>query len=111
MAKCALVEYEFNEVEIKLAYMSIISEEIDRLSEMTTNILNLSKVENQGIITDKEKINVSEQIRNCVLLLERKWTDKNIELDDLTRKKDINKSKKYVNVNYDANNKLTIVEF
>lgn len=37
--------------------------------------------------------------------------DKDIELDDLTCKEDINKSKKYVNVNYDANNKLTTVEF
>ena len=67
--------------EKQLHYLAIIEEEIDRLTEITTNILNLSKIENQGILTDKRKFNLSEQIRTCVVLLEKKWTKKNITPD------------------------------
>ena len=61
-------------------YLKIIEEELDRLVNMSTNILNLSKIENQKILTDIVKFNVSEQIRTCILLLEKKWSKKNIEL-------------------------------
>jgi signal transduction histidine kinase len=66
--------------EKRIKYLSIIEEEIDRLSSMTTNVLNLSKIENQGILTEKSNFNLSEQIRNCVLLLEKKWTKKRLNL-------------------------------
>ncbi|MBQ8725524.1 MAG: HAMP domain-containing histidine kinase [Clostridia bacterium] len=65
----------------QMQYLNIIEEEINRLSEMTTNVLNLSKIENQGIITEKTEFNLSEQIRTCVLLLEKKWSRKKLELD------------------------------
>lgn len=64
----------------RIKYLTVIEEEMDRLSSMTTNILNLSKIENQGILTKKSKFNLSEQIRNCVLLLEKKWTKKRLNL-------------------------------
>lgn len=60
-------------------YLEIIDEEVNRLAQMTTNMLNLSRVEKQEILTDKTFYNVSEQIRNCVLLLEKKWEKKSIE--------------------------------
>ena len=59
-------------------YLKIIEEELDRVSDMATNILNLSKIENQNILTETTDFNVSEQIRNCILLLEKKWDKKNI---------------------------------
>jgi signal transduction histidine kinase len=62
-------------------YLEIIEEEMNRLAEMTTNILNLSKVEKQQILTDESKFNLSEQIRTCVLLLEKKWEKKNISFN------------------------------
>jgi len=69
--------------EQKAEYIDIIEEESLRLSAMATNVLNLTKVENQTILTGVSKYNLSEQIRNCVLLLENKWSKKNItpELD------------------------------
>ena len=67
--------------EKQMQYLHIIEEEINRLSEMTTNVLNLSKIENQGIITEKTTFNLSEQIRTCVLLLEKKWSRKQLDLD------------------------------
>jgi signal transduction histidine kinase len=61
-------------------YLEIIEEESLRLSEMATNVLNLTKIENQTILSDVTEYNLSEQIRSCVLLLEKRWTGKNLEM-------------------------------
>lgn len=60
-------------------YLSIIEEESLRLSYMATNVLNLTKIENQAILTDTSTYNLSEQLRSCVLLLEDEWTRKDLE--------------------------------
>lgn len=67
--------------EQKEEYMAIIEEESLRLSAMATNALTISKIENQTILTDISRYNLSEQIRSCVLLLEDAWTRKDISLE------------------------------
>lgn len=59
-------------------YLEIIEEEADRLSMMTTNVLNLSKIQNQSIIVNKETFNLSEQIRSTLVLFEKRWTERNL---------------------------------
>ena len=66
--------------EQRTQYARAIREESVRLSTMASNVLNLSKVENQTILTDVSTFNISEQVRSAVLLLEEKWTGKNIDL-------------------------------
>lgn len=66
--------------EQKKQYLSSIEEESLRLSSMATNVLKLTKIENQNILTDISRYNLSEQIRSAVLLLENKWEKKNIDL-------------------------------
>jgi signal transduction histidine kinase len=66
--------------EQKLEYLDIIEEESLRLSKMATNVLNMTKIENQTILTDVAAYNLSEQIRSCVLLLEKQWSAKHLEL-------------------------------
>lgn len=61
-------------------YISIIEQESGRLADMATNVLNMTKVENQTILTNVREYNLSEQIRRCVLLLEKKWSAKNLEM-------------------------------
>ena len=61
-------------------YLDVIAEEVARLSKMTTNILNLTKYESQGILTGVSTFNLSEQIRTCILLFEKKWQEKELEL-------------------------------
>lgn len=61
-------------------YLRIIEEESLRLSNMATNVLHLTKVENQTILTDVTEYNLSEQIRASILLLESKWDKKGLEL-------------------------------
>ena len=63
----------------KKEYIDIIEEESMRLSYMAENILNLTKIENQTILSDVSEYNLSEQIRNCILILENKWSAKNLE--------------------------------
>ena len=61
-------------------YLAIIEEESLRLSYMATNVLNMTKIENQTILTDTAIYNLSEQIRSCALLLEDEWTRKDLDL-------------------------------
>ncbi len=62
-------------------YIRIIAVESDRLAKMATNILLLSKLENQAIVTDKTEFFLDEQIRTCLLVLEKQWSSKDIELN------------------------------
>lgn len=66
--------------EQRQQYAQVIREEAGRLSSMANNVLNLTKVENQTILTDVTRFNLSEQLRSSVLLLEEKWTAKDIRL-------------------------------
>ncbi len=65
----------------KKEYIDAIVEESRRLSDMATNVLKLTKVENQTILTGVTCYNLSEQIRSAILLLENQWSAKNLELD------------------------------
>ncbi len=66
--------------EQRRAYLDVIVDESTRLSNMATNVLNLSKVENQQILTDVSDFNLSEQLRRCILLLEKGWVKKELEI-------------------------------
>lgn len=67
--------------EQRREYVEIISSESDRLAKMSTNILLLTKLENQQIVSEKTVFSLDEQIRNSIILLENLWSEKNIELD------------------------------
>lgn len=64
--------------EKKKEYLKIIEKEAFRLAEMATNVLNITKVENQAILSDVTSFNLSEQIRETILLLEPKWSQKEV---------------------------------
>jgi len=66
--------------EQRAKYLTAIEEESLRLAAMATNVLKLTKIENQSILSEWTYFNVSEQIRSCVLLLEDKWERKSLEL-------------------------------
>ena len=67
--------------EQQLEYLTIIEEESMRLASLATHVLNLTKLENQSILTGSTSFNLSEQLRSCVLLLESKWSQKHLEMD------------------------------
>lgn len=61
-------------------YTDIILQETKRLSTMATNILTINKLDHENIV-NSEEFRLDEQIRKSVLLLENKWSLKDIELD------------------------------
>ncbi|MDO4297556.1 MAG: HAMP domain-containing sensor histidine kinase [Lachnospiraceae bacterium] len=63
--------------EERKEYLEIIADESERLTELATNVLNLSRIENQTILSSQTVFNCSEQIRRAIVLLEPKWSKKN----------------------------------
>ena len=67
--------------EQRKEYIDIIVSESERLATMSQNVLLLTKLENQNIVTDKTEFSLDEQIRRCILLMEKAWDEKEIEFD------------------------------
>ncbi len=69
-------------------FAKIILDESEHLSNLSSNVLLLTKLENQEIISDKVAFSLDEQLRDCMLLFEEQWSDKNLninmELDEIT---------------------------
>lgn len=59
-------------------YLEIIEGEADRLARMSANVLLLSHLENQNIFSEKEEFDLDEQLRHCILILERHWARKGL---------------------------------
>ncbi len=75
-----LLEDENITEEDKKEYISIIIEESERLANLSSNIQNLSKIENKKFFNKDEKIILDEQIRKCIIILNQKVEDKNIDI-------------------------------
>lgn len=59
-------------------YIDIIIRESERLAGLSTNVLNMSKLEHIGILTEKEHFLLDEQIRRTAALMEYRWKEKGI---------------------------------
>lgn len=66
--------------EQRREYTDIIISESERLANMAGNILLLTKLENQTIISEKTRFRLDEALRTALLLLEKDWSQKNLEL-------------------------------
>ena len=66
--------------EQRQEYAKIIAEESDRLAKLSISVLELSKLENQQIVSDKHEFYLDEQLRQCILLQETAWTEKGIDM-------------------------------
>ncbi|WP_340010149.1 HAMP domain-containing sensor histidine kinase [Paenibacillus sp. FSL H7-0690] len=62
-------------------YLDIVIEESTRLASLASNVLELTQVETQKILTNKMRFNVGEQIRQSVLLLAAKFEKKHLKLN------------------------------
>ncbi|MGL4106895.1 ATP-binding protein [Clostridium sp. LP20] len=67
--------------EERIEYLNIIIDEASRLSELSSNILTLSKLDNIDNFKDNKKFSLDEQIRKTVILLEKEWSNKNISFN------------------------------
>lgn len=67
--------------EKRLHYVEKILDNSRRISKLTSNMLLLTKLENQEMVVDNKMFRLDEQIRKIILSLEDKWTKKNIQFD------------------------------
>lgn len=63
------------------AYVAHILHSTQRLSELTGNVLLLSRIESQGIVPQFQRYSLDEQLREAVLAFESVWTRRAIEFD------------------------------
>ena len=61
-------------------YAGVIVDESTRLSNMANQVLALTKIENQHILTQQKSFNLSEQLRRCLLLLQKDWDEKQLDV-------------------------------
>ncbi|HAH62510.1 MAG TPA: two-component sensor histidine kinase [Treponema sp.] len=73
--------------EQRKEYTDIIIHEAGRLARLSANILSLSRLEAQTILTGTTVYDLAEQLRSTILLLQNKWESKRMEpelnLDEL----------------------------
>ena len=62
-------------------FAKIIMDESEHLANMSSNVLLLSKLESQEIVSDKEVFSLDEQLRTCMLMMEEQWSEKNLTID------------------------------
>ncbi len=65
----------------RIEYAKAVTENSRRLANLITNILKLSKLENQQIYPKAEPYNLSEQLCECLLSFEMIWDQKNLEIE------------------------------
>lgn len=66
-------------------FLTIISEEAGRLGRLADSTLLLSKLENQQLLGERAALRLDSEITDCIIMLEREWDGKHIEIDsDLT---------------------------
>lgn len=66
--------------EERQEYLSIIGSESRRLAALANNVLALSRVESQTILTDAVPFDLTEQLRQIVLMMEQKWKKSGVKI-------------------------------
>lgn len=67
--------------EITAEYLETMSSAAKSLSALVTGILKLNKIENQVIVPDIRKVNISDNLAQSVLKFEKIWEEKNIDIN------------------------------
>lgn len=74
-----ILEKKLDEAEFR-QYLEIIASESERLAQMATSALLMTKLDSQSVIIDKESYSLDEQLKHCAILLSPQCSRKGIEL-------------------------------
>ncbi len=66
--------------KLREEYIETIIESTAKLSDLVTNILRLSKIENKKISPEKNEFDLCRQLSDCLLSFEQLWEEKEIKL-------------------------------
>ena len=72
-ADLLLEDPDMSETE-RQEYLQIIRTEARRLANLANNVLALNRVETQSILTNITSFNITEQLRQTVLMMQQKWS-------------------------------------
>lgn len=75
-----LQEADLSETE-RMEYTGKIADASNRLAVLVSNILQMSRLDNQKIKSKSKPFNLSEQLCRCALAFEALWEEKNIQMD------------------------------
>lgn len=75
-----LQDHSLSEAE-RDEYVHIIIDSVRQLSNLSGNILAMSRLEKQEIVINKTRYCLDEQLRQAILLLEPLWDEKKLDLD------------------------------
>ena len=75
-----LLQDESLSKEDREKYTKYIIDSTQKLNLLVSNILKISKIDNQKIIIEPTVFSLDEQIRESILTLEKEWVEKNIDL-------------------------------
>lgn len=101
-----LLENEKLTKEERKQYLNSLKHATKKLSDLVTNILRLNKLENQKLIPEIKRFNISELIINKIIQYESIIEEKNIELDvNIQEDLYINSEESYIEII--VNNLLT----
>lgn len=62
-------------------YAGIIADESEALANMSTNVMLLSRLEHQEVVTGQKRFSLDEQLRRCMLLFEEQWSAKKLHVE------------------------------
>lgn len=74
-----LLEEDVSE-EDRRKYLKIILDSANRLNNLAEESIIMTKLDSQEIL-EKEEYSLSEQLRNCIIMLEPTWSAKNININ------------------------------
>ncbi len=80
-AELLLEKWEVIDEKERQEYLTMIAEQSRRLSDLSKNTLLLSKVNAMQIVTNRERYNLTEQIRGCVILFLQEMEKKDIGVE------------------------------
>ncbi len=61
--------------------LELIIKETDRLSNLSQNIMLLSRLENQNVVTERHSFRLDSQIKECLIMQEKEWEEKGITIN------------------------------
>ena len=67
--------------EKRREYEEMIVSETEKLTNMSSSVLLLTKLESQGMVSGQKWFPLDEQLRECLLRFQSEWERKNLELD------------------------------
>ncbi len=80
-AELLLEQWDTVDEKDRIEYLTLIAGRSKRLSDLSKNTLLLSKVNAMQIVTDMEDYNLTEQLRECVIMQLQSIDSKNIDVE------------------------------